>query len=103
MAAELARHEKIAAALAGPTLLVVGLAVPVTTLLIENPQARLFAGVVTIVALGAAGLILRGVGELRPPPANARWKAAGYFCGAAAYIATATVALLNGLPALVTG
>lgn len=51
-------------------------------------------GVITVVLLGAAGLALRGLGELRGSP---RLKAYGYFAGALAYIATASVALAQGL------
>lgn len=57
-----------------------------------EPRNRLIAGVVVIVLLGAAGLVLRGVGELRTSKVL---KALGYFCGAVAYMVTAGVALLN--------
>lgn len=64
------------------------------TILVQQlqPRNRLIAGVVVIVLLGAAGLVLRGLGELRTSKVL---KALGYFCGAAAYMVTAGVALLN--------
>lgn len=62
--------------------------------------SAVLVAVVVVVALGATGLILRGIGELKGSP---KWKATGYFFGAAAYIATATAALANTLPHLLGG
>lgn len=57
----------------------------------------LYVGIGFIVLLGSGGLVCRGVGEIL---GSSRWKAAGYFMGAAAYVVTATVALLNVGPRL---
>lgn len=57
----------------------------------------LYVGIGFVVLLGSGGLVCRGVGEIR---GSFKWKAAGYFMGAAAYVATATVALLNVVPRL---
>lgn len=89
--------------LAAAVMFVVGgVLVPLATQVIADPALRLGVGIVVIVTLGALGLVLRGVGELLRPPRSGRWKSAGYFCGAVAYTATATVALVNGLPALLS-
>lgn len=53
-------------------------------------RSLIVIGVVSVVTLGALGLVLRAVGELK---GSARWKAAGYLVGASAYIVTASVSL----------
>jgi hypothetical protein len=68
--------------------------------LLLSTVGALVVGIVLVVLLGATGLILRGLGEqLR----SASLKAWGYYLGAAAYIVTATVALINGIPRLLAG
>jgi hypothetical protein len=52
-------------------------------------------GILLVVLLGAGGLACRGIGELRNSPG---WKASGCFLCAAAYLGTASVALVNGVP-----
>lgn len=69
-----------------------GLAYVVATVL--PAAASIGVGIAFIVIMGAAGLIMRGVGELRP---SAEFKAIGYFLGAGAYVATAVIALMNGV------
>ncbi|WP_182113471.1 MULTISPECIES: hypothetical protein [unclassified Actinotalea] len=69
--------------------------------LIADDRVRLVVGIAMVVLLGAGGMFLRGASELTRPPLNEKIRAAGYFCGALAYVATATVALMNGLPHLV--
>lgn len=59
------------------------------------PVTAVALGIVVVVVLGAGGLMARGVGELRDSP---HWKASGCFLCATAYLGTATVALVNGLP-----
>jgi hypothetical protein len=59
------------------------------------PATAVSIGIVLVVCLGAGGLTARGVGELRDSPA---WKSSGCFLCAAAYVGTATVALVNGVP-----
>ena len=54
-------------------------------------------GVVLVVSLGAVGLVLRGIGDELD---SMRLRALGYYVGALAYAATASVALYNGLPQL---
>lgn len=83
--------------LLGVSLLTIG-SIWVTTWLL-TPGHALRAGIVFIVLLGATGLVLRGAGELSQ--GRARYlKAYGYFAGAMAYLATASVALFNAAPAL---
>jgi IS30 family transposase len=88
-----------------PLVILLGLALPImlmafATWLLDNVGA-LRVGIVLVVALGATGLTLRGVGELDPEPSRGRrFKAWGYFGGAMAYTATASVALFNAVPAL---
>lgn len=69
---------------------------PLLVLLLSR-QAALTTGAVSVVALGGTGLLLRGLGERH---SSSRLKEFGYYCGAAAYLATASVALANGLPRL---
>jgi hypothetical protein len=52
---------------------------------------------VLVVFLGAVGLVLRGIGDELD---SLRLRALGYYLGALAYAATASVALYNGLPQL---
>ena len=86
-----------------PVALVVGgliisvVLVLVLTLLqvLVPPVTAVAVGIVVVVALGAGGLAARGVGELRDSP---HWKASGCFLCASAYLGTATVALVNGVP-----
>lgn len=81
------------------TGLLIGLAgnvaVALTQVLPSKPETSIALGIVFVVLLGAGGLAVRGVGELRDSPG---WKASGCFLCAAAYVATATVALANGVP-----
>ncbi len=49
-------------------------------------------GIDAVLLLGTAGLVLRGVGELR---SSSRLKALGHFCGARAYLVTASTSLLS--------
>lgn len=60
-------------------------------------KTSLAIGITLVVLLGGAGLTFRGIGELKE---SKEWKALGYFMGALAYLATALVALVNGLAAL---
>jgi hypothetical protein len=60
-----------------------------------EPEVAIVLGIIMVVLLGAGGLASRGVGELRNSPA---WKASGCFLCGAAYLGTATVALVNGVP-----
>jgi len=57
--------------------------------------SAIVVGIVIVVTLGAGGLAARELGELRDSP---QWKASGCFLCAAAYLGTATVALVNGVP-----
>jgi hypothetical protein len=79
--------------------LVVGLvgnvAVALTQVLPSKPETAIVLGILLVVLLGAGGLACRGIGELRNSPG---WKASGCFLCAAAYVGTATVALVNGVP-----
>lgn len=77
----------------------VGLVVWVAGLIFNAVGAVTF-GIILVVLLGATGYMLRGVGEQRHNP---RLKAWGYYIGAQAYMATASVALLNGVPRLLVG
>jgi len=81
-------------------LLLLMVAVPVLLTLVREHDSRVASGVIFVVVLGAGGLVCRGIGEHRTSSA---WKATGYFLGAAAYGATATVALVNGLHTLLRG
>ena len=74
-----------------PSLILVSLLVQ---LAVKRPEVAIVFGLVIVVILGSAGLILRGVGELKKSP---ELKAYGYFLGATAYVATASMALTNGL------
>ncbi len=74
-------------------------AVPVLITLVREHDLRIAAGVVFVVLLGAGGLVCRGVGEHR---SSSAWKSTGYFLGATAYGASATVALVNGLHTLLS-
>lgn len=77
--------------------LLANVAVALTQVLPSSPETAIVLGVIVVVLLGAGGLACRGVGELRN---SAGWKAAGCFLCAAAYLGTATVALVNGVPLL---
>ena len=57
----------------------------------------LTGGILVIVLLGAYGHVLRGIGEHRQSKDLKAW---GYYLGATAYLATASVALFNGVPHL---
>jgi len=59
------------------------------------PVTAIAIGIGIVVTLGAGGLVVRGVGELRDSP---HWKSSGCFLCAAAYLGTASVALVNGVP-----
>ena len=59
------------------------------------PATAVTIGIVLVVTLGAGGLAARGVGELRE---SRPWKSSGCFMCAGAYLGTATVALVNGVP-----
>lgn len=82
--------------IAGLVIGVVGnVAVALTQVLPSNPKTAVMLGIVLVVLLGAGGLAVRGIGELRNSPG---WKASGCFLCAAAYVGTATVAMVNGVP-----
>jgi hypothetical protein len=84
------------AVIAGLVIGIVGnVAVALTQILPSNPKTAIILGIILVVLLGAGGLAGRGVGELRNSPG---WKASGYFLCAAAYLGTANVALVNGVP-----
>jgi hypothetical protein len=84
------------AVIAGLVIGIVGnVAVALTQVLPSNPKTAIILGIILVVLLGAGGLAGRGVGELRN---SAGWKASGCFLCAAAYLGTATVALVNGVP-----
>ena len=95
VAVEQARWSRLAV-IAGLVIGVVGnVAVALTQVLPSNPKTAIMLGIILVVLLGAGGLAGRGVGELRNSPG---WKASGCFLCAAAYLGTATVALVNGVP-----
>ncbi|HET9647579.1 MAG TPA: hypothetical protein VFP34_05030 [Microlunatus sp.] len=82
--------------------LVIGLLLVVVVLFLQfvlSPETAISIGIVIVVFLGAGGLAARGVGELRD---SVHWKAAGCFLCACAYLATASVALVNGVPLVFT-
>ena len=81
-------------ALIGATLIVLACWVLAQTL---TPELALGIGLVLVVSLGAVGLVLRGLGDEFD---SMRLRALGYYVGALAYAATASVALYNGLPQL---
>jgi drug/metabolite transporter (DMT)-like permease len=82
--------------IAGVVIGLVGnVVVALAQVLPSNPETAIGLGIVLVVLLGAGGLSCRGVGEWRNSPG---WKASGCFLCAAAYVGTATVALVNGLP-----
>ncbi|MCC2320014.1 hypothetical protein [Cellulomonas xiejunii] len=87
------------AVLLGVLILLV-VAVPFAISRVGRDDVELAAGVVFVVLLGAGGLVCRGVGEHR---SSSVWKSTGYFLGSAAYGASATVALVNGLHTLLRG
>lgn len=61
-----------------------------------DPTTAIKIGIGAVVTLGAAGLILRGVGETAwAKQIRFNFKAWGYFLGAMAYVVTASVALSN--------
>src|SRR4051794_27751018 len=86
-----------------PNALVVGglllslflLAVIALVQFVLAPATAVTIGIVLVVTLGAGGLAARGVGELRE---SRPWKSSGCFMCAGAYLGTATVALVNGVP-----
>ena len=71
------------------------LAVVAFAQLVLAPATAVSIGIALVVCLGAGGLAARGVGELHE---SREWKASGCFMCAAAYLGTATVALVNGVP-----
>jgi hypothetical protein len=84
------------AVIAGLVVGIVGnVAVALTQVLPSNPKTAIMLGIILVVLLGAGGLAGRGIGELQDSPG---WKASGCFLCAAAYLGTATVALINGVP-----
>ena len=83
-------------------LLVAGLLISVLLLsvvafaqFVLAPATAVGIGITIVVLLGAGGLAARGVGELRD---SREWKASGCFLCSAAYLGTASVALVNGVP-----
>ncbi|WP_344803391.1 hypothetical protein [Microlunatus ginsengisoli] len=90
--ARLPRFGVVAAIVLG---LVANAAVALTQLLPSSAETGIVLGIIVVVSLGAGGLACRGVGELLNSPG---WKASGCFLCAAAYLGTATVALVNGVP-----
>jgi hypothetical protein len=78
--------------------LVIGILANIVVVLVQlfvDPATAVALGIVIVVLLGAGGLAVRGVGELWESP---HWKSSGCFLCAAAYLGTATVALVNGVP-----
>ena len=78
--------------------LVIGILANVVVALFQlflEPATAVALGILIVVLLGAGGLAVRGVGELWESP---HWKSSGCFLCAAAYLGTATVALVNGAP-----
>lgn len=78
-------------------VLVCTAAIPVLTA-VSDLRTLLVIGVLIVVTLGATGLVLRAIGELRgaaDAKSAARWKAAGYLVGACAYVVTASVSLIG--------
>lgn len=94
IAVQEARGSRLAIAAAVLVSLVANVAVALAQVL-SSPETAIVLGVIMVVLLGAGGLCCRGVGELRN---SAAWKASGCFLCGAAYIGTATVALVNGVP-----
>ena len=95
VAVEQARWSRLVV-IAGLVIGVIGnVAVALTQVLPSSPKTSIMLGIILVVLLGAGGLAGRGVGELRNSPG---WKASGCFLCAAAYLGTATVALVNGVP-----
>ena len=95
VAVEQARWSRLVV-IAGLVIGVVGnVAVALTQVLPSSPKTAIVLGIILVVLLGAGGLAGRGIGELRNSPG---WKASGCFLCAAAYLGTATVALVNGVP-----
>ena len=80
---------------AGLLMSVVLLAVIAFVQFVLAPATAVTIGIFLVVTLGAGGLAARGVGELR---GSRPWKSAGCFMCAGAYLGTATVALVNGVP-----
>lgn len=80
---------------AGLVISVLLLAVVAFAQFVLTPARAVSIGIALVVLLGAGGLAARGVGELR---GSREWKASGCFLCAAAYLGTATVALVNGVP-----
>jgi hypothetical protein len=81
--------------IAGLFISVLLLAVIAFVQFILAPATAVAVGIVLVVGLGAGGLAARGVGDLRD---SREWKSSGCFLCAAAYLGTATVALVNGVP-----
>lgn len=81
--------------IAGLLISVLLLAVVVLVQFVLAPATAVTIGIVLVVSLGAGGLAARGVGELRD---SREWKSSGCFMCAAAYLGTASVALVNGVP-----
>jgi len=98
LAVESARWTRLAIIASIIAGLVGNAAVVLTQVLPSNPETAIALGILIVVFLGAGGLACRGVGELRDSPG---WKASGCFLCAAAYLGTATVALVNGVPLIV--
>lgn len=95
VAVQQARWSRLAV-IAGLIIALVGnVAVALTQVLPSNPKTAIVLGILLVVLLGGGGLACRGIGELQNSPG---WKASGCFLCAAAYVGTATVALVNGVP-----
>ncbi|QCB95059.1 hypothetical protein [Cellulomonas shaoxiangyii] len=93
-------HRVRAALILLSLLLLLAVAVPLLLTTAGTRDAALALGVVFVIVLGAGGLVCRGVGEHKQ---SSVWKSSGYFIGAAAYGATATVSLVNGVHRLLAG
>ncbi len=96
-AVQRARLPRVGVAVGIALGLVGNAAVALTQILPSSAETGIVLGIILVVSLGAGGLACRGVGELRNSPG---WKASGCFLCAAAYLGTATVALVNGVPLL---
>ena len=95
VAVEKARWSHLAVIVGVVIGLVGNAAVALTQVVPSDPKTAIVLGIILVVLLGAGGLAGRGIGELRNSPG---WKASGCFLCAAAYLGTATVALVNGVP-----
>ena len=82
-------------------LVLLGVPLIVVPALNQHRELAVGLGIGVVVALGAAGQVLRGLGERASSSEKSKkLKALGCHLGAAAYVATALVGLVNGAPRL---